>query len=452
MAIVFNAPEDRFGIRSAGSALAQALMQNAADRSQQTNTLQRDLYLDQLQTQRDLRQEQSLIGKEQRQLELRQKFGPLLGQALEVAYDVNASPQEKSQALNSYISAGGSLSDVSQAYKALSQENQSLGLLNQLGIRPTGINSPAVSMNQNSQLQAQQKMGGDVVDVNRQETVSNGNFYDSIDENTAIALSGSGNPALSNIGKSVLEAKKINQSKFEADRKYNTQRALPYLKGIDDQRAAVENKLRASQQLDAALAEGKTGGFSIDNIARIFGRPELLSQSAAQQLGAVKELLVSNIGRVGARPNQWIEQQISLALPDLGKSSNANKTLAAAVKGEIQLADQRIKLTDELSAQDEANLGYVKGDIAARVDKALKPYADQINTRTAYTMRDYYEQEAGATELRKNLIKKVPEGTPLTKNMYLLFKEKYGNSAQAIDNAKKLGYTVISTETAGGIR
>jgi hypothetical protein len=452
MAIVFNSPEDRFGIQSASSALAQALMQNASERNQLNSTLQRDTYLDQLQTQRDLRQQQALIQKEQRQMQMQEKFGPILGNALSVAYDATATPEEKNTALQAYIAAGGDPKNLVQAYKSLGQQNQSQNLLNQLGIGRTNVNSPGVSLNQNSQLQAQKQMGGDVVDVNRQESVSNGNFYDSIDENTAIALSGSSDPALSNIGKSVLEAKKINQSRFEADRKYNTGRALPYLKSIDDQRASVENKKRASQQLDAALAEGKTGGFSLDNLARIFNRPELLSQSAAQQLGAVKELLVSNIGRVGARPNQWIEQQISLALPDLGKSTAANKTLSAAVNGEVQLADQRIKLTDQIAEDDEKKYGYVKGDIAARVDKALKPYADQINTRTAYTMRDYYEQETGATQLRKNILKKVPEGTPLTKNMYLLFKEKYGNSAQAIDNAKKLGYTVISTETAGGIR
>ena len=65
-------------------------------------------------------------------------------------------------------------------------------------------------------------------------------------------------------------------------------------------------------------------------------------------------------------------------------------------------------------------------------------------------MRELFEQEKGANSIRKELMQKVPQGTPLTKNTYLLFKQKYGDSAQAIDNAKKLGYTIFTSETVSG--
>jgi len=438
MAIVFNAPQDRFGIQGAGSVLAQALMQNAQDRNQLSSTLQRDLFLDQLQTQRDLRKEQGLIGQEQRQLDLRQKFGNLLGDALSVAYDPSTTPQQKNAALSNYVQSGGDLKDVAQAYKSLSQENQTSGLLQQLGINPN-----AVTANQNAQVQARQQLQPGLVDINAQETVSNGNFYDSIDENTAIALSASANPQLASIGKAVVESKKLNQSRFDADRKYETGLAAPFLKQVDDTRQALRNKEFALRNLDAALSEGNTGGFTINNISRIFGRPELLSQSGAQLLGSVKELLVSNIGRVGARPNQWVEQQIASALPDLGKSPVANQTLAAAVRGEVELARARSEIADRIIQEDRDKYGYVKGDISSRVDKELDPIAEKIELNAAYKMRELFEQEKGAYTLRKDVLKKVPEGTPLTKNMYLIFKEKYGNPSQAIDNAKKLGYTIL---------
>lgn len=435
MAITFNSPDDRFGIRGAGSILANALMQNANDNS----LIQRDLFQDQLASRRQ--QEMQL-----RQLEMQQRFGPLLGQTLSTAYDANSTPEQKNQALQGYLSAGGQLSDIQSAYKDLSQQNQTQGLLRQLGIN-TGMNSQAIQANQNSQLQANQQMGGgEVVDVNQRETVQNGNFYETIDDNTAFALSSSPNPQLANIGKAVIEAKKLKQAQFNADRNFETKESSPYLKQINDQRAAVENKSRALQQLDIALDQGETGGFSINNIARIFGRPELLDQSAAQQLGAVKELLVSNIGRVGSRPNQWVEQQIASALPDLGKSKIANQTLSEAVRGEVEMAKRRIELTDQLAAQDREKLGYVKGDIAARVDSAIKPFADKINSQTGYRMRELFEQEKGVNYLRKNSMKKVVEGTPLTKQMYQILKEKYKDPAQLIDNAKKLGYTIQTGE------
>ncbi len=435
MAIVFNAPQDRFGIQAAGSALAQALMQNALEKNQLSAGLQRDLFQDQLATNRQAQ-------TQQRQIELQQRFGPLLGETLSIAYDSNSTPQQKNAALQGYLAAGGQLSDVQAAYKDLAQQNQTQSFLRQLGIN-TGMNPQMIQANQNSQLQASQQMRGEeVVDVNQRETISNGNFYETIDDNTAFALSASPNPQLAGIGKAVIEAKKLKQSQFDSNRKFESQEASPYLKQINDQRAAVENKTRALQQLDIALEQGETGGFSLNNISRIFNRPELLDQSAAQQLGAVKELLVSNIGRVGSRPNQWVEQQIASALPDLGKSKVANQTLAQAVRGEVEMANRRIELTDQLAAQDREKYGYVKGDIASRVDAAIKPYADQINNRTGYRMRELFEQEKGATYLRKNLMKKVAEGTPLTKEMYQIFKEKYKDPAQLIDNAKKLGYSI----------
>lgn len=199
--------------------------------------------------------------------------------------------------------------------------------------------------------------------------------------------------------------------------------------------------------MDSALESGETGGFSIDNIARIFGRPELLSQSGAQLIASVKELLISNVGRVGTRPNQWIEQQIALALPDLGKSNIANKTLGEAIRGEIQLSRERIRLADQIAKEDIDKYGYERADIARRVDEALIPIQEKINDNSAYRLRELYEQEKGSSFLRKNSMKKVVEGTPLTKEMYQILKEKYQSPEQVIDNARKLGYTIRKVGT-----
>lgn len=435
MAIVFNAPQDQYGLQTAGSALAQALMQNATERNQFSNTLQRDLLLNQL-------QQQNNFQNQSQQSILQSQFGPLLGNALSVAYDPNTSIQQKNSALAEYIAAGGKVSDVSNAYKALSEQTQIDQVSNLLN---------PIQVNRNTSVTTADVNGNPMVDVNRQATVQNGNFYETIDDNTAFELASSPNKNIAAIGKAAIESKKLSQSRFEADRKYEAAQANPYLKQIDDQRQALRNKELAANNLQIALEEGKTGGFSIDNISRIFGRPELLSQSGAQLLSSVKELLVSNIGRVGARPNQWIEQQIASALPDLGKSKIANQTLASAIQGEIQLARERINLTDQLAEKDRQQYGYVKGDIASRVDKALDPIAKKIELDTAYKMRELFEQETGANTLRKRLMTKVPFGTPLTRNNYLLFKQKYnGDSSQAIDNAKKLGYTIFTSDDVVG--
>lgn len=445
MAITFNSLQDPFGLQSAGSVLAQALLNNSQQARQQQNLLQRDFLQNALSNQN---QQQS----QQQALALKQKFGPLLGETLSIAYDTTSTPEQKSQALQGYLAAGGNLSDVQAAYKDLSQQNQTMGLLNQLGINTNQnnaqINPQSIMQNQSAQVQANQQMQPqEVVDVNRRETISNGNFYETIDDNTAFALSASNNPQLAGIGKAAVEAKKLQQQTFQADRKYNTERSKNFLNEIDSQRQAISNKERALQQLDSALESGETGGFSIDNIARIFGRPELLSQSGAQLIASVKELLISNVGRVGTRPNQWIEQQIALALPDLGKSNIANKTLGEAIRGEIQLSRERIRLADQIAKEDIDKYGYERADIARRVDEALIPIQEKINDNSAYRLRELYEQEKGSSFLRKNSMKKVVEGTPLTKEMYQILKEKYQSPEQVIDNARKLGYTIRKVGT-----
>ena len=260
MPITFNSPQDQYGLQAAGSILADTLIQNA----QQRNLTQ------------SRNQQQSA-----------------LAQALSIAYDPSSTPQEKNLALTQYVSSGGNVSDISSAYKALTEQNQMEKLFSQVGINlnPQGSTRlPQNGMAQNIE------MG----DVNQQETVKRGNFYETIDDNTAFALASSPNKQVASIGKAAVEAKKLDQSRFDADRKFESTQSTPFLKEVNDQRQALRNKEFASENLGAAISEGNTGLFSIDNISRIFGRPELLSQSGAQLLGSVKELLVSNISRVGA--------------------------------------------------------------------------------------------------------------------------------------------------------
>lgn len=423
MGFQFNSPQDRFGLVSAGSLLAQTLLNNATQKNQNQFTLQRDAFQDQLQGKRDLQ-------KEQRNLALKQQFGDLLGGVLTVAYDPETDPNQKLKALQSYVSAGGNISDVQNAYKQIGEQTSTQALFNQLGIGQNQAQASNVLQDQMSQNK-----------INQSATP-----LANIPENALVAAASSTNRNVSNFGKAALEAKKIENTNFQAERKYQSQRSIPFLKEIDNQRMAIRNKNFALSELDAAIANKETGGFTFNNLARIFDRPELLTASGAQLISAAKELLVSNIGRLGPRPNQWVEQQVSLAIPDLGKSPTANAVLSEGIRGQVKLDSERVRLVDEFAAQDEKELGYVRGDIASRVDKAMEPYAEKVQRQAAYRIREIFEEEKGISKLKKNLMKKVPSGTPLTRVMAKLFYQQYQDSAKAIENAKKLGYTIYSNE------
>jgi len=130
MAIVFNAPQDRFGIQGAGSVLAQALMQNAQDSILE----RRQLGQNQASTNQLNQQNQFLIDKENRQNNLVNNQNSLLGQSL-AKFDIT-KPEGQIGFIQDVSSNGG---NVDMAFELIKQQNNNL--VNQLRFNPA--NQPA---------------------------------------------------------------------------------------------------------------------------------------------------------------------------------------------------------------------------------------------------------------------------------------------------------------------
>lgn len=374
------------------------------------------------------RQEEADIRKKQREQDLIKEKGQVLGTALQTAQDPSKNIVERMGALQNYVSQTGDTS-VLPLIRELGKEARTNALLSQFGIG----GSPGAQLSAPTEFQTT----GD-------PTPQSTSTLSSIPEDRLVAMSAI--PELKPVAEAELKKREIDQKKFEGERKYHSQTAIPYMKSIDEERDALRKQELSQRELDSAIAEANTGGFTINNIARIFNRPELLSASGAQLVGASKELLIANLGTISGRPNQFLEQQFTFALPELGKSKAANATLAESTRANSAIIRAKHEISDRLADEDMKRYGYVRNDVGARVSKEMAPIAREIEDRAAFRVKEIIEGQKSDRELRKDAVKKVPQGTPLTPKMAAIFLERHGTPEKAFENAKKLGYDIISLE------
>lgn len=162
----------------------------------------------------------------------------------------------------------------------------------------------------------------------------------------------------------------------EAKAKRELQRALPFLKRVDERSEILPQKESSLQLMENAAKEGDLSYFSPDNLAEITGVEAFRTAKGAQFVSAGKEYFLGSLKRAGTRPNQWIEQQIQKMLPKIGRSEKANLTVIETLKSELAVEKKQMDLMDEIISEDEAKYGYVKGNIASEVRKRLKKFAD----------------------------------------------------------------------------
>ncbi len=190
----------------------------------------------------------------------------------------------------------------------------------------------------------------------------------------AIAMVTQSDPNLARVLQSQKESK-IRHT--EAKAKREMQRALPFLKRVDERSEILPQKESSLHLMEDAAKEGDLSYFSPDNIAEITGVEAFRTPKGAQFISAGKEYFLGSLKRAGTRPNQWIEQQIQKMLPKIGRSRKANLTVIETLKSELEVEKKQMDLIEEIAAEDEAKYGYIRGNIAGEVRKRLKKFADE---------------------------------------------------------------------------
>jgi hypothetical protein len=144
---------------------------------------------------------------------------------------------------------------------------------------------------------------------------------------------------------------------------------------LELQRARKNIPLQEQAIEDIKMAAPEVGG--LDYLADVTGFEPLRSSEGAKLKTAIKDYFLTDLTRVGARPNMWVEQQLLDALPKIGRDAEANLITAEGLQFKLDLAKKRIDIIDDLSAKDTEKYGYVKGDIDSRASKLMKPFVEQ---------------------------------------------------------------------------
>jgi hypothetical protein len=398
------------GISTAGGALAQALEKRA---------------------------ERRLLGQKKQQEQEQKQKGMTAISNWASTYDSQKSPMENIGTLSTLLQQENIDPSVMQPIlqdvlkKSISQEGDQYGASQIFG---NGQSQP-VQVSNNTQPQQPQQAQDQMAQFSNQDLVK---------------MAANPNKIVSQTSKAEIEKRKIDQKVSESDRKYHTQFSIKQEEKIAGLREAIPKKRSALRHARSAVESGQVGAFSINQLADSIGGAAgdiLRTAKGSQLVTAGKENLLGNMARVSAKAqNQWFEQRLASMFPRVGQSKEANLAIQEMLEAELVMEDAYLKKFDEFAAEDEALYGYPKKDVERRARQAVEHLEDVSFNRSAYRLRQLEESEFGKGGMIKQMNKKVQKGTPMTLEMGALFLDKYKDPKTALDNAKKLGYSIPNGE------
>jgi len=196
----------------------------------------------------------------------------------------------------------------------------------------------------------------------------------------------------------LLQAQKEGRTKItEAKAKREFERAKPVLARADERAEGITQKEQSLNLMEDAVQTGNLGFFSPDNLAKITGVEGLRTPKGAQFISSGKEYFLGSLKRAGARPNQWIEQQIQKMLPSIGITTEANQTILEALKIELAVEKEQLDIIDRLSQEDEDKLGYIRGNLGQRTRKELQKFGDSEQKRLQERLREIQKKDTVET-------------------------------------------------------
>lgn len=169
-----------------------------------------------------------------------------------------------------------------------------------------------------------------------------------------------------------------------------------------------------------AVYSGKLGPGSPDSIAEAFNFPWLRSAAGGQFKTAGKQFFMNNVSKFGARPNMYLEQQISDMLAKIGTSPYAQLASLDLSQFELDVNDKYLQIYDDLTDKYESKPGgHLPRATGKEISKNIKPFVEQKQKDISRRLRMYQYSED----------KQAPDGTVIMKNprtgkeIYVPFRE-----------------------------
>lgn len=367
-----------------GGALGSALSQVAVPHLQQQNLF---------------RQQQFLQNQEnQRQQQLQEQQQSMLNQALSEAQKVysnpNLSPEQKQiglfQALQNNPEMAKSLGEQLQK---IQKQSQSQALLN-------NIFGPNLGQQQGQPQGQQQQQGQEFNPSNLSDAqIAQLALYDP------------------NLAKVVQQQKNELQSQQQMkqkrsweledlQRKEETEISKPILLELNQARKNIPLQEQAIEDIKTASPDVGWRDYFADTL----GIEPLRSAEGAKLKTAIKDFFLSDLTRAGAKPNQWIEQQLADALPKIGRDPKSNLITAEGLQFKVDVAKKRMETVDRLAEKDKKKYGYVKGNIDSRAYKQMLPYVKERQKDLQNKIKQIKDNKDNSQKPEKGFIRmKNPE-------------------------------------------
>jgi hypothetical protein len=219
--------------------------------------------------------------------------------------------------------------------------------------------------------------------------------------------------------------------------KHELDRADKLITRADEIATAIPQKETALNLMNDSIGQKNLSFFSPDNLAEITGIEGFRSPEGAIFKTAGKEYFLGNISRAGARPNQWIEQQIADMMAKIGRSTEANLSVTRALKNELDLDKERVRITNELSDQMKGKGNLSMEGLGREVNKHMLTYAEEKQHELFNDLRAI----KSIAEKTPQKFRKVKKDTPISPYMAQALLRKFNNDPKkAEEEARKLGY------------
>lgn len=200
------------------------------------------------------------------------------------------------------------------------------------------------------------------------------------------------------------EEKKYSFEREKLGRHEETEISKPVLIEMNQ----IRKNIPLQEQAILDIQEASPNVSALDYFADVTGFEPLRSAEGAKLKTGIKDFFLSDLTRVGTRPNQWIEQQLADALPKIGRSPEANLITSEGLKFKLDLAKKRIETIDRMAEKDREKYGFVKGDIDSRAYNEMKKYVIDRQKE----LQDSIKKIKSLNKGKKNTVVMVsPEGS-----------------------------------------